>query len=226
MPRVHVNALLNLAVLYEDCGEYEHAISCCRQVLASHPNHARARLFLKDADSSLNMYYDETQERVIEKHSAILDTPVSDFELSVRARNCLKQMNIETLGDLLQISEQELLGYKNFGETSLNEIKAMLKFKGLHLGQTADKRTAPPPDILQNMVPQVAPEVLAKPVSELELSVRSRKCLQRLNIMTLGDLAARTEAELLGTKNFGQTSLNEVKQRLEENNLSLRRLEE
>jgi len=38
-------------------------------------------------------------------------------------------MNINTLGDLLRISEAELLAYKNFGETSLNEIKVMLKQK-------------------------------------------------------------------------------------------------
>ena len=73
---------------------------------------------------------------------------------------------------------------------------------------------------------RVAPDVLAKPVSELELSVRSRKCLQRLNINTIGELAIRTEAELLGTKNFGQTSLVEIKQRLTENGLALRTLDE
>ena len=54
--------------------------------------------------------------------------------------------------------------------------------------------------------------------------MRSRKCLQRLNIETLGDLTSRTEAELLGAKNFGQTSLNEVKQRLTEYGLNLRQI--
>ena len=68
--------------------------------------------------------------------------------------------------------------------------------------------------------------MLNKPVSEIELSVRSRKCLQRLGIVTLGELAARTEAELLGAKNFGVTSLNEIKQRLADHGLSLRRLED
>ena len=65
----------------------------------------------------------------------MLNIPVTDFELSVRSRNCLKKMNIKNLGDLLRTSEQELLSYKNFGETSLNEIKSLLASKGLRLGQ-------------------------------------------------------------------------------------------
>ena len=70
--------------------------------------------------------------------NAVMEIPISDFELSVRSRNCLKKMNIRSLGDLLKTSEQELLSYKNFGETSLNEIKALLASKGLRLGQNAE----------------------------------------------------------------------------------------
>ena len=66
----------------------------------------------------------------------------------------------------------------------------------------------------------------AKSVADLELSVRSRKALQRLNINTVGELASRTEAELLGCKNFGQTSLNEIKQQLSGFGMSLRKLED
>jgi DNA-directed RNA polymerase subunit alpha len=224
----HVNALMNLAVMYEDCGQFEEAESCLDDVLATFPNHARARLFLKDVHSSLDMYYDEDQDRSREKHNALLDIPVTDFELSVRSRNCLKKMNIHTLGDLLRVTEPELLAYKNFGETSLQEIKAMLAQKGLRLGQGVEDLqisvpvAAPAP---KRQLPSAPPEILNKPVAELELSVRSRKCLQRLNIATLGELAMRTEAELLGTKNFGQTSLNEIKERLTQFNLTLRRPE-
>ncbi|MBN1341614.1 MAG: tetratricopeptide repeat protein [Phycisphaerae bacterium] len=224
-PPVHVNALMNLAVLYEDHGRFEDAEACLRQVLGTNPNHARARMFLKDVRASMHMIIDEEQERVRERRNAVLDIPVTDFELSVRSRNCLKKMNINTLGDLLRITEAELLGYKNFGETSLNEIKAMLSQKGLRLGQAMEEqRQIRRPD-LSPSVANVSPDILNKTVSELDLSVRSRKCLQRLNIATLGELASRTEAELLGTRNFGQTSLNEIKERLSENGLSLRNLE-
>jgi len=221
----HVNALINLTVLYEDAGDYEDAEHCLRQVLASDPNHPRARLFMREVKSSQQMFIDEDQERIREKRDAILDTPISDFELSVRSRNCLKKMNIFTLGDLLRISEAELLAYKNFGETSLTEIKAMLAQRGLRLGQLLEEQqSVARQKALETVTAAGAPEVLDKPVTELHLSVRSRKCLQRLNIETLGDLTSRTEAELLGAKNFGQTSLNEVKQRLTEYGLNLRQI--
>lgn len=226
-PPVHVNALINLASIFEDNGEYDAAEDCLSQILETHPNHYRARAFLKDVQSSRSMFYDEEQERVREKHGALLDISVSDFELSVRSRNCLKKMNIHTLGDLLRTTEQELLAYKNFGETSLNEIRAMLAQKGLTLGQGVEGEAIPPAWAAKSGAPPGVPAaVLNKPVAELELSVRSRKCLQRLNIATLGELAARTEAELLGIENFGQTSLAEVKRRLAENGLSLRQLED
>ena len=72
----------------------------------------------------------------------------------------------------------------------------------------------------------VPAEILSKTVGDMELSVRSRKALQRLNINTVGELAARTEDELLGCKNFGQTSLNEIKQQLTTMGLGLRKLED
>ena len=135
-----------------------------------------------------------------------------------------KKMNINTLGDLLRVSEPELLGYKNFGETSLNEIKAMLKQRALQLGQLAEtEQTVSQPSLAARRIAPDAPhELLNKPLSEIELSGRSRKCLQRLNLVSIGDLIQRTEAELLATKNFGQTSLNEIKTRLEELGVSLR----
>ena len=129
----HVNALLNLAVIYEDRGEVNKSEKCLRQILDTNPNHDRARLFMKDVQASRDMYYDEEQARDLAKRSAMLDTPVTDFELSVRARNCLKKMQIRTLGDLLKISEAELMGVKNFGATSLDEIRQKLGTFGLTL---------------------------------------------------------------------------------------------
>jgi len=64
-------------------------------------------------------------------------------------------------------------------------------------------------------------DVLAKSVSELELSVRARRCLQRLNLVTVGDLVQCNEVDLLATRNFGVTSLNEIKSRLAELGLQL-----
>src|SRR4051812_19942824 len=137
-PPVHLNALMNLAILYEDNNHYEEAYRCLDAVLRTDPNHARARLYMKDVESARSMYYDEDSDRKGGARNAVMEIPISDFELSVRSRNCLKKMNIRSLGDLLKTTEPELLSYKNFGETSLNEIKALLASKGLRLGQNAE----------------------------------------------------------------------------------------
>ncbi len=223
----HINALVNLAICYEDRGGYRRAEKCLRQVLDTDPNHARARLYMKDVLASFDMEIDEDFERTVTKRNALLDTPVTDFELSVRARNCLKKMNIRSLGDLLRTTEAELLGYKNFGETSLLEIKEMLTARNLRLGQGLDEQHDEVRRAVYDQLKGTPQErMLNKPVADLELSVRARKALQMLNIHTIGDLCARTEAELLGVKNFGSTSLVEVLEKLTKLDLELRILDE
>ena len=65
---------------------------------------------------------------------ALLDTNVEEMELSVRSANCLKNAGIRTLRELVQKSEREMLETKNFGRKSLNEIKEILREKGLAFG--------------------------------------------------------------------------------------------
>src|SRR3954454_7255946 len=198
---VREGVLLNLSILYEDANRYDDAEMCLERLLSVNPNHGRGKLYQKDVDSSLSMMYDEDTEKRTEKRNALLEMPVTDFELSVRARNCLKKMNIRTLGDLLKITEAELLGYKNFGETSLDEIRTMLTNKGLRLGQALEEQQSQArKDLLKTVAANVPEAVLNKNVTDLELSVRSSKALQRLGINSVGELATRTEAELLGVK--------------------------
>jgi len=64
-------------------------------------------------------------------------------------------------------------------------------------------------------------ENLFRPVTDLELSVRSANCLQNANISRIGELVQKTDAEMLKTKNFGRKSLNEIKAILEDMGLSL-----
>lgn len=222
--RPYLNALVNLAVLLEDRGQVIRAQRMLQQVVATEPNHERGNLYLKDVSASRDMVVEA--EEFIPTTNAMLDTPVTDFELSVRARNCLKKMQIRTLGDLLRISEAELLSYKNFGEQSLGEIKQMLSLKGLRLGQSLEG-SAPKvrSDVYEQLREKYSEELLARPIASLELSVRARKALQLLSIATLGELAARTEAELMGVKNFGATSLTEIKERLIASGLNLRTLD-
>ncbi len=60
------------------------------------------------------------------------------------------------------------------------------------------------------------------PVAQLELSVRGRACLERMQMNTIGELLSKTAEELLAVKNFGQVSLTEIKQQLTKFGLSLK----
>ncbi len=218
----HVGTLVNLGILYEDRNDFARAQACYKRVLDTFPDHPRAKLFAKDAAAGGNLLYDEDAQKRNERLSQLLNIPVTDFELSVRSRNCLQKMGIRTLGDLTRTSEQQLLTSKNFGETSLVEIREMLSSRGLSLGQFAhEKREVDPPLDTSSLSPDQQ-ALLDRPISELNLSVRARKCMVRLQLTTIGELIRKTGDDLLECKNFGVTSLNEVREKLTNMNLKLR----
>ncbi|HEV8525605.1 MAG TPA: DNA-directed RNA polymerase subunit alpha [Terriglobales bacterium] len=89
-------------------------------------------------------------ERKPEIRNENLNRSVEELELSVRSYNCLKNANIQTIGELVQKTEAEMLKTKNFGRKSLNEIKEILQTMGLGLGMKIDEHGnavpgAPPP---------------------------------------------------------------------------------
>ncbi|MGB1925749.1 MAG: DNA-directed RNA polymerase subunit alpha C-terminal domain-containing protein, partial [Rubripirellula sp.] len=65
---------------------------------------------------------------------AKLNMTLGDLKLSVRANNCLESENIQTVRDLVQRTEDQLLEVRNFGDTTLNEVREKLSQYGLHLG--------------------------------------------------------------------------------------------
>jgi DNA-directed RNA polymerase subunit alpha len=227
-PPYHLGALMNLGLLYEDRGNFPAAAFCFRRVLNYDPQNARAMMYMKDIEAHSQMFFDDDTARSEARLQQLLSRPVTDFELSVRSRNCLASMNILTLGDLTRVSEAELLQGKNFGETSLVEIRELMAAHGLTIGQSL--HAAPPrepawtaPSFFQqlDLSPQEQAQI-GRPVADLNLSVRARKCMTRLGITTIGELIQRTPDELLATKNFGVTSLNEIRQQLAELGLKLR----
>lgn len=220
-PPYYTGALLNLGLLYEDRENYSAAQYCFERVLKHDPKNERARLYLKDIEATGDMYYDEEHLRQQQKMEQLLSRPVTDFELSVRSRNCLAGMQIETLGDLTEISEQELLSGKNFGETSLNEVRELMQSHGLTIGQNLHEKAREPSFSYRDLSPQEQ-ALMGQPVTDLNLSVRSRKCMTRLGITLIGELVQRTPDELLSAKNFGVTSLNEIRAKLSEVGLKLR----
>ena len=93
----------------------------------------------------------------------------------------------------------------------------MMQAKGLRLGMSLEGNERAAHDHRVEAPQEVPPEmqaIMTKPIGDLNLSVRARKCVSKLNIQTVGDLLKHTGDELLECKNFGVTSLNEVREKL------------
>ncbi len=222
-PPFFLGALMNLGLLYEDKENYAAAAFCFKRVLEIYPNHERAKLYLKDIEASGDMYYDEEAFRRDREMAQTLETPITDFELSARSRNCLENADIHTLGDLARVSEQELLAGKNFGETSLREVRIILEARGLRIGQNVYQEKQSPAFYDTDDLSPEERELREQPVAHLDLSVRARKCLARLGITSVRELVVKSADELLSVRNFGVTSLNEIRARLADHELSLRK---
>jgi hypothetical protein len=147
---------------------------------------------------------------------SLLLKKVDELELSVRTANCLRNDDIFYIGDLVEKSEAEMLRMPNFGRRSLNEIKEILSQMDLHLGMEVPNW---PPENLEALSARM--QRLLQRVDELELSVRTANCLRNENIFYIGELAQKSEGEMLRTPNFGRKSLNEIKEILSQMDLHL-----
>ena len=212
------NAFINLGILYEDTGKFDDAVYCFESILDAEPTHNRAALFSKDARASMMMYYDEEVSKKQGKECEVLNIPISDFELSVRSKNCLEKMDIRTLKDLTRITEADLLSFKNFGETSLNEIKAILSQKGLRLGQTLESYNEAD---LFSKIDKGQDKNSIETVSDLGLSTRCRNALSNAGIETINDIKEKTESELV-QEGVKQNYIDELKETLSKVGLSLK----
>jgi DNA-directed RNA polymerase subunit alpha len=234
---IPASALINLGLIYDDNNDYERACGCFSAVQRRDPANRLAKMYFADAHDSLNMFYDENAELKEDQMMKVLRTPITDFELSVRARNCLTNMGINSLEELVSYTEADMLEWKNFGETSLSEIKRLLVQKGLRLGMRRDDGSFMVPDDfdaarsinLEEELKWMGPlsdeqkEALELQISTLNLSVRCHRALvERLNLQRIGDALLYSEEDLLGMPNFGITSLNELQLKLKDYNLRLR----
>lgn len=89
-------------------------------------------------DSGEKQDNDEFDEEVLRMRQ-LLKTKLVDLDLSVRALNCLKAAEVETLGDLVQFNKTDLLKFRNFGKKSLTELDALLDQKSLNFGMDTSK---------------------------------------------------------------------------------------
>ena len=92
---------------------------------------------------------DAPADATTDQYQEYLNRSVEELELSVRSYNCLKNANIQTIGDLVVRTEADMLKTKNFGRKSLTEIREILSSMGLSLGMLFDEhgRLVPPPSL-------------------------------------------------------------------------------
>ncbi len=93
------------------------------------------KITLENPEKEENQEFDE---EVLHMRQ-LLKTKLVDMNLSVRALNCLKAADVETLGDLVQYNKTDLLKFRNFGKKSLNELDDLLKSQNLSFGTDITK---------------------------------------------------------------------------------------
>ncbi|HEX4072720.1 MAG TPA: DNA-directed RNA polymerase subunit alpha C-terminal domain-containing protein, partial [Planctomycetaceae bacterium] len=102
------------------------------------------------------------------------------------------------------------------------EVRELLSAHGLRVGQNVGTGQFSEPVFAAASLSPAEQAVVTMPLSALNLSVRARKCVARLGLNTVGELIQKTSDELLSSRNFGVTSLNEIRAKLGEMNLKLR----
>jgi DNA-directed RNA polymerase subunit alpha len=116
----------------------EDALCYASKILKDH-----LQLFIK-LDEELQMAAEEVVDDTTLRIRNLLKTRVDELELSVRSSNCLRAANIQTLEDLVQKTESEMLKYRNFGRKSLTELNTILAELGLSFGMDISKYKEPP----------------------------------------------------------------------------------
>jgi DNA-directed RNA polymerase subunit alpha len=95
-------------------------------------------------DEHMMLFVDEATEALseegifaaaVDEADSVLETPIEELDLSVRSYNCLKRQGVNTIGQLTECSENDLLNIRNFGAKSIEEVKDKLQSMGLGLKQ-------------------------------------------------------------------------------------------
>jgi DNA-directed RNA polymerase subunit alpha len=93
------------------------------------------KITVDEEEKSVSEEFDESSLHVRQ----LLKTKLVDMDLSVRALNCLKAADVETLGELVAFNKNDLLKFRNFGKKSLTELEELVKNKGLEFGMNITK---------------------------------------------------------------------------------------
>lgn len=144
---------------------------------------------------------------------------VNELDLSVRAHNCLRRVQITRVSELVRTTPAELLAIRSMGRKTVREVDRALDAFGLRLGMPADD-SEPTYVTEENVVRRFhdknigVHDILSMQVDELPFTVRASNCLQREKILCVADLVRKTSAELLAIQNMGVTSVHDIQRTL------------
>jgi DNA-directed RNA polymerase alpha subunit len=172
-----------------------------------------ARLFLSQYDDCsfqelLGVINEVRETRPNRSFPPVMLKRLNEIGLSDGTVAWLSKNNISQVGDLVQKTDAHMRSLPDFDDGAFFEITDRLTPLGLKFGMTVNNWQAVSMPLLQK-------------VDDLALSVRTAVCLRNANIVYVGDLIQKTEAELLQTPNFGRKSLNEIKDVLAQMGLRL-----
>jgi hypothetical protein len=148
---------------------------------------------------------------------------IGELELSVRSRNALRNARVDTLRELVALNEQDLLKIRCLGRKSVAEIREVLESVGLALGCSLPSVDPASDDVIEAVVEErgasvergcdaiLSPILNAPWEPNLQLRCRARNGLLRSRMVTIGQVLAATDEELLRIPQFGVGSLAEVR---------------
>ncbi|HRN80050.1 MAG TPA: DNA-directed RNA polymerase subunit alpha C-terminal domain-containing protein, partial [Ferruginibacter sp.] len=114
----------------------EEAVKQASRILIQH------LMIITDENITFDTKEDKKEDLVDEQTLQLrkmLKTPLEDLDLSVRAFNCLKAAKINSLSELVQYEQEDLMKFRNFGQKSLSEIDSVLQDRGLSFGMDLSK---------------------------------------------------------------------------------------
>jgi len=157
----------------------------------------------------------EQEQSKDEAKEGIPNQAIEELRLSLRTYNSLKRSEIHTLLDLAGKTEENLLGLKNFGAKSVNEVSVSLEKLGLGLPfAISDISGQQRQSVAENANgTQSGPDRIGE-LKDLGLSARSLNSLHRGKVYSIADLISCTQSDLLSFPNLGPTSLEEIRSAL------------
>ena len=173
------------------------------------------RIEIKDIPKEINV------DQSVKQNTGIRNSSLEELEISMRTYNSLRRAKINTLFDLAGTDEKTLIELKNFGPKAINEIKRVLRQRGLTLPFKKEEISNPQYSITKLEKKDEIDKSEQDNIESLDLTTRTLNCLYRARIFSVSELLHKSKNELLTIPNLGTIGLSEINTSLKAKKLSL-----